>query len=507
MKFRAGVVILLIALLATAFPVGATELPEQPGWWTGYNEAIDYYYVRPGYPKYSTHARYIGELSGTWYEMGLQYGQRAGDLVRLVFEGYYDDIYNTIRNEDKIVTDARRFGQYLSQILPEAVEFMRGIADGSSSEFAKSTYAHIGTDMDKVLIINHYFALRRVTGTQHTWPGTVAIAEPSLAYVPGEETLPACTGVVVIGGLDGPTKDRTTIHGGTKDQQFFPQLYQVTYTTNPSDPNANRIWTISSAGEIGGQMAGNDKGVIVSGYAGGNAKGLWSYGLEWNIGDWYAACFADTAEEAANILTLGRPGYIEATGSKMIQPAWGINWLISDLRDARCVEIVPGRFAVRKPGDMGEDRFLICTNHCVATWSIDENLERTDVPMTEFGDESGTFSGLSVSGTRYWTQWWNVKYNYGNIDRNMVMQWYANHYYIDKNGVRVDYVWDDTYGWVSSNQKTTVPCRHRAIPNDHLGNTTDAKVGVAQDLAFYFTVGRPCEWVGPWDVQSLKYTK
>jgi len=390
-------------------------------------------------------------------------------------------------------------------VMPEGVEFMKGIADGSADELAKSTYAGIGTAMDKVLIVNHYFALRRVTGTQHTWEGTVAVNSNYAAVPFAEDTLPACTGVVAIGGLDGATVDRTTIHGGTKDQQFFPQLYQVTYTTSPADPKANRIWTVASAGEIGGQMAGNDKGLIVTGYAGGNAKSIWSYGMEWNIGDWYAACFASTAEEAANILTLGRPGYIEATGSKMLQPAWGINWLISDLRDARVVETVPGRFAVRKPGDMGEDKFLICTNHCVATWSIDENLQRTDVPMTEYGSEVGTFSGLSVSGTRYWTQWWNVKYNYGKIDRNMVMGWYAGHYYIDKNGVRVDKIWDNTYGWVGANEKTATPCRHRAVPNDNLGNSTDAKVGVAQDLAFYYTIGRACEWVGPWDVLSLKY--
>jgi hypothetical protein len=204
---------------------------------------------------------------------------------------------------------------------------MQGIAEGASSELAKSTYAHIGNDYDKVLIINHYFALRRVYGNQYMWPGTVAVVEGSLDLAESfaEDTMPACSGVVVIGKLDGPTKDRTTIHGGTRDQVFFPQLYEVTCTTTPSDPNAHRIWTIASAGEIGGQMVGNDKGLIVTGYAGGNAKQLWSYGLEWNIGDWYAACFAETAEEAANILTHGRPGFIEATGSKMVQPAWGIN--------------------------------------------------------------------------------------------------------------------------------------------------------------------------------------
>ncbi|MCR4425258.1 MAG: hypothetical protein NUW23_03570 [Firmicutes bacterium] len=46
------------------------------------------------------HARYIGDLTGTWKEMGIQYGERAGDLVRLVFEGYYDQIFASIKDAD-----------------------------------------------------------------------------------------------------------------------------------------------------------------------------------------------------------------------------------------------------------------------------------------------------------------------------------------------------------------------------------------------------------------------
>lgn len=490
--------LLLFGLAASAL----AELPPQPPWWTGHNAALQDYYLQPGYPPYETHARYLGDLKGTWQEMGVQYGERAGDLIRLVFEGYYDQIYASIKDADKIVSDARLFGEYLAKLVPEAVEFMQGIAEGASPELAKSCYASIGDDFDKILIINHYFACRRVMGHQYLGEGKVSAGQP---FDP--ETLPACSGVVVLGKLDGPTKDKTTIHGGTRDQVFFPQLYEVTYTTSPSDPKAHRIWTIASAGEIGGQMVGNDKGVIVTGYAGGNAKDLWAYGLEWNIGDWYAACFAATAEEAAQILTVGRPGYIERTGSQIVTPAWGINWLISDPKDARCVEIVPGRYAVRKVGDFGEENFLVCTNHCVATWSYDEHNQRTDVPMVEYGPETGAYSGLSVSGTRYWTHFWNVKYNYGNIDRQMVMNWYQGHYYIDKNGERHDFIWDKAHGWVPANLKATSICRHQsAYPDTMKGTTVDAKVGVAQDLAFYFTKGRGHDWVGPWDLLSLRYS-
>ena len=492
-----------LAILVLAAVASAQGAPEQPAWWTGHNGVLDKYYVQPGYPPYPEHARYIGDLTGTWFEMGVQYGERAGDYVRLVFEGYYDQIFRVVGDSEKMLSDGRLFGEYLAKLVPEAVEFLRGIAHGSEPELAKSVYADYGDAFDKVLLINHYFALRRVLGNQYLGGGVVAWSERSSP--PGDDELPACTGVVILGGIGGASVDRMTYHGGTKDQVFFPQLYQVTYTTTPSDPKAHRIWTLSSAGEIGGQMAGNDKGVIVSGYAGGNAKDIWAYGLEWNIGVWYAATFAATAEEAAAILTVGRPGYIEATGEKIVTPAWGINWLISDKMNARYVEAVPGRFAVRKPGDFGEGNFLVGTNHNLATWSYDHNNRLTDVPMTEYGDESGPYTGLSVSGTRYWTMFWNAKYNEGKIDREMVMSWYQNTYYITKEGVRVDYVWQDEYGWVSSHLLRLSPFRHSGLESPWTGNTTDAKVGVAQDLAFYFTQGRGGDWVGPWDVLTLKY--
>lgn len=495
----------LLLLVVFANAQSTTNVPPQPEWWTGHNQVLDQYYVQPGYPDYPEHARYIGDLQGTWMEMGEQYGERAGDYVRLVFEGYYDQIFARIGDADKMLADGRLLVEYLSKLVPEAVEFMRGIAAGSEAELAKSVRADYGDAFDKVVLINHYFALRRVLGTQYLGGGqTASSASPEIAALSSED-LPACTGVVLIGGVGGATTDRRTYHGGTKDQVFFPQLYQVTYTTTPSDPNAHRIWTVSSAGEIGGQMAGNDQGVIVTGYAGGNAMNLWAYGLEWNIGVWYGATFAGSTDEAASILTVGRPGFIEATGEKIVTPAWGINWLISDATSAAYVEIVPGRYAVRRPGDFGEGYFLVGTNHNLSTWSYDHNNERTDVPMTDYGNESGDYTGLSASGTRYWTMFWNAKYNEGNIDRNMVMSWYQTSYYINKDGVRVDFVWAPDHGWVSSHLLRLTPFRHSGLASPWTGTTTDAKVGVSQDLAFYFTQGRGGDWVGPWDVLTLKY--
>ena len=509
---KLGLIVLILGVLLISTTAFAEQF-EKPSWWIGYNEDLPKYEVKPGFPHYDDHARYIGELSGTWEEMGIQYGERAGDLMRIVYDGYYEEEYATVGDADLILTNARKFVAFLEMYCPEAVQFMQGMAKGAAPELEKSFY-QVGNNFEKVVIINHYFAIPRSIGT--LWkPGDPVIAPeleeiiPSstaeLDYVDEHDEM-ACSGMVVIGSLDGPTKDRKTIHSGTKDQHFFPQMYQVTYVANPSDPNGHKFWTVSSAGEIGGQMAGNDKGVTVSGYA-GPAKGASAFGLEWNIGDWVGAALAGSVDEAVELLTVGRESYRTASGYNIVVPAWGINWLISDPKDAAVIEIIPGRYAVRKPGDLGEEGFIVNTNHAMADYSFDENNQRTDVPMSAFGPykKSGAYAGMTATGGRYWTLWWQIKRNYGNIDANMVMNWYQQHYFIDEQGFRHDYAYQEKTGEyirVSDNPLRYSLCRHVG----QSATNTDAKVSVAQDLAFYFTNGRPGEWVGPWDLLSLKYS-
>ena len=61
---------------------GARPYPPIPSTWTGTNANLKYYSVYPGYPSYAPHARYLGELTGSWSEIGVQYGERAGDSLR-----------------------------------------------------------------------------------------------------------------------------------------------------------------------------------------------------------------------------------------------------------------------------------------------------------------------------------------------------------------------------------------------------------------------------------------
>src|SRR5438128_1813892 len=82
--------------------------PPIPKSWTGSNPNLKYYSLYPGYPAYDPHPRYLGELSGSWREIGEQYGKRAGDLIRMVFEGWFFEVVEVQRS-----TEALR--QYLRQ--------------------------------------------------------------------------------------------------------------------------------------------------------------------------------------------------------------------------------------------------------------------------------------------------------------------------------------------------------------------------------------------------------
>ena len=58
-----------------AGPIASTNTPKE---WTGYSNRLGKYYLASGYPDYDPHPRYLGELQGSWHEIGKQYGERAG---------------------------------------------------------------------------------------------------------------------------------------------------------------------------------------------------------------------------------------------------------------------------------------------------------------------------------------------------------------------------------------------------------------------------------------------
>ncbi len=510
------------AAAAARFLAGPSGRPARqtrpPHEWTGHNSRLAQYHRAEGYPAYDPHPRYLGELRGSWRQIGRQYGERAGDLIRLVYEGWYRELLPIQGSPDVIAAYLRRQEAYYDALVPEALELMHGIADGAAAELAASAFARELGDFDKILMINSYFGLQ----------GKPPVSEKA-ELAPDDEVVHCCSGAAILGGA---TRDGKTIHVSSEDQHFFPQEYLVTFVAHPSDPRAHTFTVTDSAGEIGSEHAQNDRGVTVSGYAGGGMgilgptlaepfSGYRRPGLDWQVGDFYAAAFADSARHAVELLTVGRPAYREKSGLKIVvgKCTRGANWIVSDARDAFVVESVPAdqdgraRYAVRKPGDTGEKhaRYIVSTNNVEAKDSYnEENVHDPAHPMSQHGsgDQRPTYFGLNSTGMRFWTLMTLIDQHDGDITVEMVQQWRRTHYVYDRSGVRHDEVEVDgrkVPAYLAPGAATL--CRHTFEPpgvDSFTGINIYVSVSVAQDLVSWRTKGRPCEWVGPWDRLSLR---
>ena len=127
----------------------------------------------------------------------------------------------------------------------------------------------------------------------------------------------------------------------------------------------------------------------------------------------------------------------------------------------------------------------------------------TDIPMTKFGNEE-TSPG---SAKRFWALMWDIRHNYGNIDMEMAMQFMKGHHQHDKDGRRIESAEGETP--LQFTGDVTCP-HHGGYPEKWLGGTADSKIakipptplwkrGERGDLTIYWTMGRPCEWKGPWE--------
>lgn len=208
-------------LLVQPTPALARAARSQPPEWTGHNTNLAKYYRASGYPVYDAHPRYLGELQGTWYNIGKQYGERAGDLIRLVYEGWYREILPIQGSPEVIAAYLREQNAYYEFLVPEALEMMHGIADGCASDLASSAFPRELSHFDKILMINSYFGLMGKPPSSET-------AE----LAPADEDTHCCSGAVILGPA---TRDGKTIHVSSEDQHFFPQEYLVTFIANPRD--------------------------------------------------------------------------------------------------------------------------------------------------------------------------------------------------------------------------------------------------------------------------------
>lgn len=478
-------------------------------------------YDRPdSAPPYTASTRDIGHLEGSWYEMGVQYGERAGDLIAAVWDGWHR-LFIPQRGIDYTYTCIRLYEEQMKLWAPQFLDFMQGMADGAAPWLDQSVHAADLSNFDKIFYITLETTMIRRHPPAERFPVIAedVDCEECIDDCIAEDTPVDCCGgcsVIAIVGNEWDTVDGSSIFAHNCDCPAYPHLYSVAFTATPAEEGAYTFWSHSPAGCIMGLQATNEKGLTVSHNTGpgGRAGSIWfaengypdqDFGVPWRARILYSVVYSDTVAEAIKINTLGHDAYREATGRATLKRDGGSITTFIDGENVAIAEITASHYSLRYPGDYGElGNYVSAANHFICTNSFDsDNNYMPNRGMDVFQD-------IPTSGSsyqRHWTVFHLLNNNRGNITTTMVKEFMASHFYIDSSGRRIDYVWDEKGGWISAHYHGGTVCQHRhAYPENYLSGTMATRVVTLKEDAIIieWTKGQPCHWVGPWDVRVMQ---
>jgi len=509
--------VMVIAAALAAFQTGSRGTAEYaPG---GRNIEADKYEHDKNYPPFPEKASFIGTLSGDWYRMGKQFGERSGEATRYVSDTWWKAECELWGKAETL----KAFQLYEDQIKalePGLIDFMRGISEGASPWLDQSPYADFnhplnGTNYQRVLAVN----LWDEWTIQH--PGNFPDGSSTFggsADTPPQTCLAGCSAFAARGKA---TRQNKVISAHNRHADFNPRSYEQVYIMKPNQ--GNTCWVLTNSPQVAANQVVNHKGVSVSLLYGGSTnpgsldyKGdsycAEGFGVPWFHLFLYVGIHANSAKEAIEILTVGTPGYRKKTNRDTLLRGGGWIFLVADEDILAVAEITADRFAVRYSGDIlpftgpqwSDPDYIVATNHFICDFSCDEHNNLTDIPMTIFSDgyqydqTTGERTGLDESGVRFWTLMWDMKHNYGNIDRYQAQQILSGMYAYDKEtGDKIEVAEDDDgdcriYGSIR-------PCTQGWLSLS--GGTCDAKIALlyGKNTMVYWTLGNPSDWQGAWD--------
>lgn len=409
--------ILCLSLMSLTIVTTATEPPKDysdpknllPGSYIG----LDDY----GFP----YAKDLGVLRGSFYEMGVQFGERdAVRILEMVDHHVLPVIVKQFESVEQCLVTLAKYRKCHEIFSPQWMDFVAGSAVGAAEELKKSKYAKDFSLFDIMFALNLEWAIRNPPRwrMEELGIGTLSSNRSNEA----EELMHACNGMWVKGSA---TKYGQTFTYFSNQMILYPHYKCVMI---PDDPKANVVFLTGSVGRVfqNGYMI-SDKGVefhvLAAGVSTGTPEGdkFKDFGLETYVPLAHAAWFAKDAKEAVEWLTQGTPEYREKTGRKSLLRARPNIVSITDQNEAYVVEFTAHRYGIRRPGDLGEkeNNYIAFSNNFFSDHSYDENNVKTSLPMTEYANSSPT--NRTSSAERSYTFMWLVKNNYGKIDKDMLM--------------------------------------------------------------------------------------
>lgn len=308
-------------------------------------------------------------LQGSDYEMGVQYGEQAASfLIKAKREKWSAALENFSREE--VIRALKANQHYIKEYTPEWIEFMRGMADGAVAKGYDINYSDI-------LLMN------------------CTLPKPETSTFPegaDKDILPPkkCS---VCSAWASATMDGQLIGVDTLDSSEVP--YGVVIAAFPD--KGNSFICAADAGEIGDHFLMNNQGLFIGNSGGGSSPRDidYDYGLCWSCSLPYLARFADSAEDAKDMVM-----------------EWHINLpenfhFVDTEGTAYVVEKTSALQSVRKPGDFGEKDFLYSTN----------NYLNESMKVTKEGGFIKKHGGFGAYAAPRNMMIWDMLHNYhGQID-------------------------------------------------------------------------------------------
>ena len=466
---------------------------------------VDRYHKLPDTPDYPRHMPVL-TLSGTWYEMGKQYGQGSAGYIGTVYDGFYEKWAAKPFGNSYLKECLKKYDIQIQAFSPEMVDFIKGIADGSGSSLSLSKYKRNLTDYEKILFIN--LSSELLFNDKWHEKNSRRKITPSMV---NPDIMPGGNMGTCWAALPASTSRRVLITGVNRDSDYFPNLYNVALRVYPSDTKLMPFVMVAPAGFAGSVNNINNSGIFL-GYCGVGGgynpeKGIdeADFGVPAPILSTYLISHCKAVVRAKHIIANGTEEYRKKTGRKTLLHSGGVNYLIACKERALVVERSAHHFSFRHPGNSKEfnNAYIVAANHFVGVSSYDQDGVESYTPMSRFGwgpdSEEARFSVAKFNTVLHQLK---VYYRRMNINLGMLDICSLNSYVgsddiervsVNMNGEEIP---ARELGW-----SVDIQMKRNNIP---LAGTVSAFVNLPQSGKTFLVQGSPSDWFGDWDTVYLE---
>lgn len=423
-------------------------------------------------------------LRGTWRGMGDEYGKRSSAEIRHVFEGLFQRLQEVGMDEQTLSETIDGYRALLEGSSPEMLEFMEGIAEGSSLEIQKSAS---GTDLDdtqKIMLIN-FFA---------------SIYESAPDFNGSLEEEGSCWDC-----LGDMTSTADPLAGTNIDASFYPFMYRLALVVIPDDPESNIYFSLPVAGSVGGPTGLNEKGVYVASLpvnaanpAETTSEGARSLSLPASFLSTLVLTKSRDVKSARETILYG-PQELGAGGEEEdLIPCTHADFLIADASDALVMERSPLHYSFRgaEPALNG-GTFIAATDHFAGSESYNAKGEASGQPMSAYGRSDQDIEGsvIRLRSLEGLLRGCDVK-----IDHPWLMANAAGMNYIyDEQGNKSYQVVNALGQVVSCFESGLTVDRYIPLGHSPYFGTVCSVIVNPSSLDIWYELGLPSDWVGPWE--------